>query len=98
MNNAAKAFLQITLQVDPGNRAAAAKVYTTYRTPFLNTVEGAVSKQLLVRPEDVQVLHGFSSVETAQGYLESRLFAEDVVKGLAPLLKAAPDVKIYSAE
>lgn len=90
-----KAYLEITMFIDAASRPAAAKVYTDYRAPFLNTIEGALTKQLLVRDEDVQVLHGFDSVEHAQAYLESELFKADVVAGLQPLWSAAPEVKIY---
>ncbi|MEW2395508.1 hypothetical protein [Streptomyces sp. NPDC046862] len=89
------AYLQITLQVDPASRVAAAGVYEKYKQPFLDTVPGATSKELLVRDEDVQVLHGFQSVADAKAYLESDLFTRDVVGGLSPLLKAAPDVRVY---
>lgn len=43
------AYLEITLKVNENDRAAAAAVYTKYRQPFLDTISGAVSKQLLVR-------------------------------------------------
>ncbi|MFD7981066.1 hypothetical protein [Streptomyces sp. NPDC059071] len=89
------AYLQITLQVDPVNRVAAAGVYEKYKQPFLDTVPGARSKELLVRDEDVQVLHGFETVADAKAYLASELFTRDVVGGLSPLLKAAPDVRLY---
>ncbi len=88
-------YLQITLKIAAANRAAAAGVYQKYKAPFLDTVTGAKSKELLVRDEDVQVLHGFDGVENARAYLESALFTADVVGGLAPLLDAAPDVRIY---
>ena len=90
-------YLEITLKVAGTNRAAAAGVYEQYKAPFLNTVSGAKSKQLLVRDEDVQVLHGFDSKENANAYLQSELFTADVVGGLKPLLEAAPDVGIYAA-
>ncbi|KAK1185487.1 hypothetical protein B7755_049860 [Streptomyces sp. NBS 14/10] len=89
------AYLEITLQVDPANRVAAADVYEKYKQPFLATVPGATSKELLVRDEDVQVLHGFRTVADAKAYLESDLFTRDVVGGLSPLLKAAPEVRLY---
>lgn len=60
------AYLQIPLDISNENRAAAAGVYQKYKTPFLTTIEGATSKELLVRDEDVQVLHGFTTV--AQAY------------------------------
>lgn len=88
-------YLQITLKIANADRAAAAGVYQRYKEPFLSTVAGAKSKELLVREEDVQVLHGFDSKENAAAYLQSELFTADVVAGLEPLLGAAPDVRIY---
>jgi hypothetical protein len=55
----------------------------------------ASSKELLIRDEDVQVLHGFDTVENANAYLKTELFNNDVVKELAPLLIANPDIKVY---
>lgn len=55
-----------------------------------------MSKNLLIRTEDVQVLHGFDSVEHAQNYLQSDMFKNDVFVGLQPLWKQDPDVRIYS--
>lgn len=89
------AYLEIILKVDEADRAAAAGVYARYKEPFLTTVTGATAKQLLVRDEDVQVLHGFDTTASARAYLASDLFTADVVSGLAPLLKAEPEVRIY---
>lgn len=89
------AYLEITLKVSESNRPSAAKVYTDYKEPFLKQIKGAQSKELLIRDEDVQVLHCFASVPDAQAYLKSELFNQDVVKGLAPYLDAAPEVRIY---
>ncbi len=91
-----KAYLEITMVIDEGNRPAAAKVYADYRQPFLNQIKGALTKDLLIRDEDVQVLHGFDSVETAQAYLSSDMFKNDVFVGLKPLWRADPDVKIFT--
>ncbi|MGE8064577.1 hypothetical protein [Pseudomonas sp. NPDC089569] len=88
-------YLQITLKIAEANRSAAAGVYEKYKAAFLNTASGAKSKTLLVRNEDVQVLHGFDNVQNASAYLQSNLFTEDVVSGLQPLLDAAPEVRIY---
>ncbi len=90
-------YLQITLKVADKNREAAAGVYAKYKAPFLDTVSGAESKSLLVRGEDVQVLHGFSSKEAAESYLESDIFSKDVVSELGPLLDADPEFRIYEA-
>jgi hypothetical protein len=90
------AYLEITMKIDDVNRSAAAKVYTDYRTPFLDTITGALTKDLLIRDEDVQVLHGFDSLEHAQAYLSSEMFQKDVFVGLKPLWTSDPDVKIYT--
>lgn len=91
------AYLEITLKVANADRPAAAAVYEKYKQPFLTTVKGAKSKQLLIRNEDVQVLHGFETTSDAEAYLASDLFKNDVVKELSPLLKEAPDVRIYTS-
>jgi hypothetical protein len=90
-------YLQITLKIAAANRAAAAGVYQEYKAPFLNTIAGAKSKELLVRDDDVQVLHGFDNEANARAYLQSDLFSSDVVGALKPLLAADPDVRIYQA-
>ncbi len=96
--HAEKAYLEITLKIDPADRAAAGAVYAKYKLPFLNTIRGAQSKELLMRDDDVQVLHGFATLKQAQAYLTSDLFTHDVVTELKPLLKAAPEVRIYTTE
>ena len=88
-------YLQITLKIAPANRPTAAGVYQRYKTPFLSTIAGAKSKELLIRDEDVEVLHGFDTAEQANAYLKTELFTSDVVGALEPLLDAAPDVRIY---
>lgn len=90
-----KAFLEITLKIVPENRSQAAGVYTKYRQPFLSDIPGAKSKDLLLRTEDVQVLHGFDSKESAANYLGSALFQKDVVTALKPYLAANPEIRIY---
>lgn len=89
-------YLQINLDIAPKDRVAAASVYARYKTPFLANVKGAKSKELLVRDEDVQVLHGFDSVEHVNAYLGSALFTSDVATALKPLLQASPAVRIYT--
>ena len=90
-------YLQITLKIASDNRPAAAGVYQRYKAPFLKTIAGAKSKELLVRDEDVQVVHGFDTAEQANAYLKTELFTSDVVGALKPLLDAEPDVRIYKA-
>jgi hypothetical protein len=88
-------YLQITLHIASSNRAVAAGVYSKYKQPFLGQVPGAKSKDLLIRDEDVQVIHGFDSSENANAYLQSALFNDDVVRELKPLLQGNPDIRIY---
>lgn len=89
------AYLEITLQINDENRAAAADVYSKYNQTFLDNAAGAQSKELLIRSEDVQVLHGFDNTENATAYLSSDLFTQDVVGELGTLLAADPEVRIY---
>ena len=94
-HSATHAFLEITLHIADANRAKAAAVYSKYKRPFLHDVPGAQSKQLLIRDQDVAVLHGFDTTAHAEAYLQSSLFTKDVVGELAPLLESPPDVRIY---
>jgi len=91
-----KAYLQITMKIKESDRQSAAKVYFDYRQPFLDTIEGALTKSLLVRDEDVQVLHGFDSAEHAAAYLQSAMFKNDVAKGLSPYFQADPEIRIFT--
>lgn len=91
-----KAYLEITMTIDEANRPAAVQVYNDYRSPFLEQIEGALTKELLVRDDDVQVLHGFDSVEHANAYLESQMFNDDVAVGLKPTWSSEPKIVIYA--
>jgi hypothetical protein len=91
------AYLEITLDIKEVDRPAAAGIYAKYKSPFLTSVAGAKSKELLLRDDDVQVLHGFDTAEQAQKYLNSAFFNKDVVGELAPLLQGAPEIRIYTA-
>lgn len=90
------AYLEITLDIKPENRESAVGVYSKYKEPFLNQIDGAISKDLLIRTEDVQVLHGFESEDQANAYLDTELFKNDVVGELKPLLEGDPEIRIYS--
>lgn len=93
-----QAYLEITLQIKAADRAQAGAVYAKYKPAFLATVEGAESKDLLLRDEDVQVLHGFASAAAAEHYLQSPMFGNDVAGELKPLLMAAPEIRIYERQ
>jgi hypothetical protein len=93
-----KAYLEITMKVPTKDRVKAAAVYSKYKHPFLATIPGADSKELLLREEDVQVLHGFDSRASAESYLTSALFGDDVVRELKPYLLADPEVRVYERQ
>ena len=90
------AYLEMTLDIKTENRENAAGVYLKYKEPFLKQIDGATSKELLIRTEDVQVLHGFKSEDEAKIYLTTKLFQNDVVRELKPFLKSTPEIRIYS--
>ena len=92
-----RALLEITLDIAQENRSNAGAVYTKYKQAFLSDVPGAQSKDLLLRSEDVQVLHGFDTTKNAENYLGSKLFQEDVVSELKPFLVSNPDIRIYES-
>ena len=75
-------YLEITLNIAPSDRSAAASIYQRYKPPFLDKIAGATAKELLVRDEDVQVLHAFGSKSQAEAYLKSDMFTKDVVPAL----------------
>ena len=90
------AYLEITLDINEENRMKAGAVYLKYKQPFLKQIDGATSKELLLRTEDVQVLHGFETEAEATAYLSSDLFSKDVVEELKPYFQANPEIRIYS--
>lgn len=89
------AYLEITVRTDPRNRLFVADIYRQCKNDFLVSIKGARSKELLIRKEDVQVLHGFTSVKNAENYLNSDLFQYNVVKYLKPYMTDDPDIRIY---
>jgi hypothetical protein len=93
-----KAYLEITMKVLAKDRMQAGAVYSKYKQPFLAMIPGAKSKDLLLREEDVQVLHGFDSRASAESYLTSALFGNDVVRELKPYLAADPEIRIYECQ
>lgn len=92
---AVKAYLQVTMTIPEKNRKEAAEVYFDYKKPFLSTIPGAESKQLLCNDQYVQVLHGFDSVEHAKAYLKSDMFTKHVFPGLKPTWTSDPEVRIF---
>ena len=94
--NKTNAYLEITLDVKTENRNNAGGVYVKYKKPFLEQIKGATSKELLLRTEDVQVIHGFETEADAKAYLTTDIFQNDVVRELKPFLESDPEIRIYS--
>ncbi len=90
-------YLQVTLKVKKSNREAAINIYNKYIYFFLDTVSGAVSKSLLLREKDIQVLYGFSNTRKARSYLRSKMFNNHIIGELDPLLESVPEIRIYEA-
>ena len=90
------AYLEITMTINDDKRPTAAKVYNDYRGSFLDNIKGALTKELLIRDEDVQVIHGFDTLEHAQAYLETDMFKNDVATSLAPTWSADPEIRFYT--
>jgi hypothetical protein len=90
-------YLQIFLNIEGKDRPAAAAIYSEFKGPFLAQIDGALAKELLIRDEEVQVLHRFESASSAKAYLASTMFNDDVVTALMPLLKGPPDIRMFVA-
>ena len=95
---AVRAYLQITLQISqPRREEAITKVYLPNRQRFLERVEGAVSMDMLVREEDIQVLVGFDTPENARAYLASSA-GKEITSQLAGYAKKEPVTAIYDVD
>lgn len=89
----AKLYLEITLKIEDRDRTNAAGVYNQYKAPFLETIKGAITKELLVRTEDVQVLHGFETAEDAQSSLSGGTVQQRRSSSFKALFKGQPGCK-----
>ncbi len=93
---AVRAHLLIRVKIDESRREEMIdKVYEPNRTRFLERISGAISKNLLVRPEDIAILHGFDTRESAEAYLQSSLY-QQIVNGIADYQEENPSVALYN--
>lgn len=65
------------------------------KTAVRRDTSAALMKEPFIRDADVQVIHGFDSMEHAKAYLESDMYKNDVFVGLKPTWAADPDVRFY---
>ena len=94
---AIRAYLQETFTLASTSREEMIlQVYAPHRPRFLGRVAGAVSINLLLREEDVQILYGFDTLESAKSFLESAYFGEtdDL---LAKYRKGSAALALYAA-
>lgn len=92
-----KAYLSVNMKIDSGKLPEVTRVYTSYWEQFLKTIHGARTKDLVIRNEDVQILHSFNSVEDAVGFLSSEMFQKAVFIDLQPYWNDELNVRIYTA-
>ena len=92
-----KAYLSVNMKIDSSRLPEVTKVYTNYWEKFLRTIHGARTKDLVIRNEDVQILHSFNSVEDAVGFLSSEMFQRAVFIDLQPYWNDELNVRIYTA-
>ena len=95
---AIRSFLQITLVVPtPKREEAITKVFLPGRQRFLDRIPGAVTMDLLVREEDLQVLHGFDTMENASAYLKSPI-GKEILGQLAEISDGKPSIAVYNVD
>ncbi|MFA5515544.1 MAG: hypothetical protein WDA20_04590 [Desulfuromonadales bacterium] len=95
---AVRAYLQISLPVPPERRdEAITKVFLPSRQRFDELAEGAVSIDLLVRNEDLQVLAGFDTLEHARAFEKSPA-GRDLTGQLTKLAEKEPTVALYNVD
>lgn len=91
----AKAYLQITLKINTADKGAVSGVYNKFRTLFLEQIQGAISIELLIGDEYIQLLHSFDTAEEAQDFLSTELYNNDVLVAVKPFIVNTPEVRIY---
>ncbi len=95
---AVRAYLQMTLQIPQTKREEAiTKVYLPNRQRFLERVAGAVSMDMLVREEDLQILVGFDTLENARAYLASSA-GKEITSQLAGYARKEPVTAFYDVD
>ncbi|OOG18990.1 hypothetical protein BWD42_03265 [Sphingobacterium sp. CZ-UAM] len=92
----AKAYLQITLKINPSEKGAVTGIYNKFQDAFLDQIKGAIAMELLVGDEHVQLLHVFDTAEDAHVFLSTELFNNDILVALKSLAVDTPEIRIYT--
>jgi len=96
MDKTVKAYLQITLRINAADKGAASSVYDKFQASFLDQIKGAISAELLIGEEYIQLLHGFETAEDAKAFLSTELYNNSVLVALKPLILDNPEVRIFN--
>ncbi|HGM6729189.1 TPA: hypothetical protein ACKQBZ_000225 [Stenotrophomonas maltophilia] len=91
------AYLELILLVSEAKRGAANEVFRLYKPKFLKTINGATSAEIEIRPEDMRIVHGFDSLQSAIGYVYHELLTSHINKRLKPLAYEEIVIRIYTA-
>jgi hypothetical protein len=95
---AIRGFVQVTLAIPESRREEAiTRIFLPARQRFLDRSPGAVSMDLLVREEDVQLLHGFDTFENSRVYLDSGFF-RDLIGQLGETAEKEPVTALYNVD
>lgn len=92
------AYVVMTVDIPTEKRNDATRAYYMSKTTFYNEVDGAISKELLLRDKDMKIVAGFSSLDKANAYLKNELFTKDLFTGMKKYSTSEPDVEVYSVD
>ncbi len=93
-----RAYLQISLPVPQSRRdEAITRIFLPGRQRFAEQAEGGVSMDMLVRNEDIQVLAGFDTLESARLFQNSPA-GKELLGQLAAMAEKNPGTAIYTVD
>lgn len=95
---AIRAYLQITLDIpEPKREGAITRVYLPNRPRFLERTEGAVAMDVLLRPEDAQLLIGFDTLDHAKAYRDGSS-GQEILAQFSEFTAGTPAVALYTVD
>lgn len=94
----AKAYVVLTADVPADKRDSASRDYYMNKASFLNDIDGAVNKELLKRDQDLMIVAGFSSLDSANAFLSTELYQKDIFTGMKKYSSKEPVVQVYCVD
>ena len=85
-----KAYLEITMQIADENRSAAANVFFKYKEEFLKNIQGAITKDLLIRKEDFsdpRIKAFFEYIKSEEFKERIKAFGDYTVKNIGEVIE-----------